>query len=260
LSSADLNLQNIPVRIPLVGELRKAFVPRDGCVFVGADYGRIELRVLAHMSGDEVLIAAFHDNADIHRLTAAQVMGVVPEDVTPEARSAAKAVNFGIVYGISAFGLSEDLKIPVREAERYIEGYFEKYPAVRVYMDRIVAQATTDGFVSTMYNRRRAVPELASSNHAQRSFGARVAMNMPIQGSAADIVKLAMIAVSRRLSAEGLAARLILQVHDELLLEVPYNEVDVVSHILKEEMESVAQMRVPLVADVHAGKSWYDTK
>ena len=260
ISSAEPNLQNIPVRMPLGRELRKAFVPKDGCLFVDADYSQIELRVLAHMSEDETLINAFCQGQDIHRLTASQVLGISPEDITPDERNNAKAVNFGIIYGISAYGLSQDIGIPVKEAENYIAGYFEKYPKVKAYMDRTIENAKTDGFVQTIYNRRRAVPELKSPNFNQRAFGQRVAMNMPIQGTAADIIKIAMINVANRLKKESLEAKLILQVHDELLLEVPINEIGVVENILKQEMESAASLSVPLVADVKTGESWYDTK
>jgi len=260
LSSAEPNLQNIPVRMPLGRELRKAFVPGEGCVFVDADYSQIELRLLAHMSGDETLINAFHEDQDIHRLTASQVFGVTPELVTAEQRGNAKAVNFGIIYGMSAFGLSADLKINVKEAESYIAGYFRQYPGVKRYLDQTVDDAKTNGYVSTIWNRRRAMPELKSSNFNTRAFGERVAMNMPIQGSAADIIKLAMKNVTKRLHDEGLEARLVLQVHDELLLEVPFAEVERVTHVLKTEMEDVVQLKVPLVAEVNVGDSWYDTK
>ncbi|MCL2216704.1 MAG: DNA polymerase I [Defluviitaleaceae bacterium] len=260
LSSAEPNLQNIPVRTSLGRELRKAFVPGEGRVFVDADYSQIELRLLAHMSGDEILIKAFNENQDIHRLTASQVLGIAPEDVTPEQRGNAKAVNFGIIYGISAFGLSDDLGIPVKEAERYIRGYFEKYPGIKAYLDETISRAKKDGFVATLFNRRRALPELKSSNFNQRSFGERVAMNMPIQGSAADIIKIAMLNVTARLKRENLATRIILQVHDELLLEAPVEEAELVQHILKEEMENAAELAVELAADVNVGDSWYDTK
>ncbi|MCL1843754.1 MAG: DNA polymerase I [Defluviitaleaceae bacterium] len=260
LSSAEPNLQNIPVRTPHGRELRKSFVPCEGWVFIDADYSQIELRLLAHMSGDEILIEAFRKNMDIHRLTASQVLGIPLEEVTPEQRSNAKAVNFGIVYGISAFGLSEDLKIPVKEAEAYIKGYFAKYPGVKKYLDKTISAAKKDGYASTLYNRRRALPELKSSNFNQRAFGERVAMNMPIQGTAADIIKIAMLNVSSRLKNENLRTRLILQVHDELLLESPNEEADRVKHILKEEMENVACLAIPLAADVTAGESWYATK
>ncbi|MCL1877753.1 MAG: DNA polymerase I [Defluviitaleaceae bacterium] len=258
LSSAEPNLQNIPVRTELGRELRRAFVPAGGCVFVAADYSQIELRLLADMSGDETLIRAFRDGEDIHRLTASQVFGVSPEDVTSEQRSDAKAVNFGIIYGISAFGLGEDLKIPTKEAESYIAGYFAKYPGVKKYLDETILQAKESGYVSTLYNRRRALPELSSPNFNTRSFGERVAMNMPIQGTAADIIKIAMLNVAARLKREKFSAQIILQVHDELLLEVPKAETDGVVHILREEMQDAAKLSVPLVADVHIGGSWYE--
>ena len=260
LSSSEPNLQNIPVRTQLGRELRKAFVPESGCVFLDADYSQIELRLLAHMSGDATLIEAFRENQDIHRLTASQVLGILPEEVTSEQRDSAKAVNFGIVYGISAFGLSEDLKIPVKEAEKYIRGYFEKYPGVKRYLDETISRGKRDGFVSTLYNRRRALPELKSPNFNTRAFGERVAMNMPIQGTAADIIKLAMLNVSARLKQEELRTRIVLQVHDELLLEAPQEESDHVMHILKEEMERAADLQVPLAAEVNVGESWYATK
>jgi DNA polymerase-1 len=258
LSSAEPNLQNIPVRTPLGRELRKAFVADDGKAFLDADYSQIELRLLAHMSRDEVLINAFRENQDIHRLTASQVLGIAPEDVTPEQRNNAKAVNFGIVYGISAFGLAEDLKIPVKVAQAYIDGYFEKYPGVKKYLDETISRAKKDGFVATLYNRRRALPELKSPNFNTRSFGERVAMNMPIQGTAADIIKIAMLNVAARLS--NFKTKIVLQVHDELLLEAPTEELDAVRHILKEEMERAASLLVPLAVDVNVGESWYDTK
>ncbi|MCL2388099.1 MAG: DNA polymerase I [Defluviitaleaceae bacterium] len=260
LSSAEPNLQNIPVRTQLGRELRKAFVPKEGHIFLDADYSQIELRLLAHISGDSVLINAFRENQDIHRLTASQVLGVNPEDVTPEQRNNAKAVNFGIIYGISAFGLSADLKIPVKEAESYIKGYFEKYPDVKAYLDETIERAKSDGFVSTLYNRRRALPELKSPNFNTRSFGERVAMNMPIQGTAADIIKLAMLNVDAQLKAQNLNTKIVLQVHDELLLEAPTEELNTVKHILKHEMEKVAALEVPLAADVNVGESWYATK
>jgi len=260
ISSAEPNLQNIPVRMPLGRELRKAFVPRAGHKFIDADYSQIELRVLAHISGDEVLITAFKEGQDIHKLTASQVLGIPIEDVTPEQRSNAKAVNFGIIYGISAFGLGEDIGVHVKEAERYIAGYFEKYPRVKSYLDETIETAKKTGYVSTLYNRRRAMPELKSPNFNQRAFGNRVAMNMPIQGTAADIIKIAMINVHNRLKSEGLAAKLILQVHDELLLEVPEAEIPRVKSLLREEMENAATLTLPLVADVSEGESWYETK
>ena len=271
LSSAEPNLQNIPIRMPLGRELRKVFLPEilppsdDGnkkIVFVSADYSQIELRLLAHISGDTTLINAFKENQDIHRLTASQVLGISPEDVTPEERNNAKAVNFGIVYGISAFGLAKDLGISTKEAEKYIQGYFAKYPRVKVYLDETISNAKEKGFVATLYNRRRQVPELNSSVYNTRSFGERVAMNMPIQGTAADIIKIAMINVDRRLNEIGKEkkSRLVLQIHDELLLEVPTSELEEVKIILKEEMESAATLEVPLVVDINVGSTWYDTK
>ena len=263
LSSAEPNLQNIPVRMPLGRELRKAFLPEipeeQGLqtVFVSADYSQIELRLLAHMSGDTTLINAFKENQDIHRLTASQVLGISPEDVTPEQRNNAKAVNFGIIYGISAFGLAKDLGISTKEAEKYIQGYFAKYPQVKTYLDETIKNAKEKGYVSTLYNRRRQMPELNSSVYNTRSFGERVAMNMPIQGTAADIIKIAMINVDKRLNKK---ARLILQIHDELLLEVPISELEEVKSILKEEMESATTLEVPLVVDINEGSTWYDTK
>jgi DNA polymerase-1 len=260
LSSAEPNLQNIPVRTALGRQFRKAFIPADGCVFVDADYSQIELRLLAHISGDEVLVEAFRVGADIHRLTAARVLAIAPEDVTSEERSRAKAVNFGIIYGISAFGLSEDLKIPVFEAQSYIDGYFAKYPGVKTYLEKTVADAKENGYVQTMFGRRRPMPELTSHIYNTRQFGERVAMNMPIQGSAADIIKLAMINVHARLARENLQTRLVLQVHDELLLEASQSEAEIAARIIKEEMENVCELAVPLVADVNVGASWYDTK
>lgn len=261
ISSAEPNLQNIPVRMPLGRELRKAFVPEnDDYTFIDADYSQIELRVLAHMSGDEALINAFHQGQDIHRLTASQVFHTPIDQVQPYQRHAAKAVNFGIVYGISAFGLSQDLDITRKEAQMYIDGYFRQYPKVKDYMDQTIAKAKVDGYVTTLFNRRRPMPELASTNHATRSFGERAAMNMPIQGTAADIIKIAMVKTSARLKAEGLSSRLILQVHDELLLEVKKTETEVVRTLLKEEMEGAANLAVPLEVELHEGATWYDAK
>ena len=256
LSSAEPNLQNIPVRTELGAELRKMFVPGPGNVLVDADYSQIELRLLAHIAGDEHMIAAFRSGEDIHTITAGQVFGVPPEMVTRQMRSAAKAVNFGIVYGISAFSLAQDIGVSNAEAKAYMERYFEKYSGVHAYMTDIVEQAKRDGFVSTLMGRRRWLPELRSSNFNTRSFGERVALNMPIQGTAADIIKLAMIQVDRRLRAEGLAARLVLQVHDELIVECPREEAERVQALLRETMEGVVQLAVPLTADAHIGGSW----
>lgn len=261
ISSTEPNMQNIPTRTALGRELRKMFVA-DGedMVLVDADYSQIELRVLAHIAEDETMIQAFQAGADIHTVTAAQVLGIPPEAVTPEQRSSAKAVNFGIVYGIGEYSLSQDLKISVKEARGYIESYLEKYHGVRAYMERIKAQAQRDGYVKTMMNRIRYIPELKSTNHNVRAFGERVALNTPIQGTAADIIKLAMVRVHRRLAAEGLRARLILQVHDELIIEAPAEEARQAAELLREEMEHAVALRVPLVADTAIGKSWYDAK
>ena len=256
LSSTEPNLQNIPVRTPLGAEMRKMFGAAAGNVLVDADYSQIELRLLAHISGDEEMICGFNHGADIHTATAAQVFGVEREEVTSEMRRAAKAVNFGIVYGISAFALSDDLHVSMAEAKDYMNRYFEHYSGVRAYMDRVVEQGREDGFVSTLFGRRRWLPELKSSNFNMRSFGERVALNMPIQGTAADIIKLAMIRVDARLRAEGLQARLVLQVHDELIVECPAAEAEQVRQLLTSEMESVAALAVPLLAEAKAGNTW----
>ncbi|MDR1560272.1 MAG: DNA polymerase I [Clostridiales bacterium] len=260
ISSTEPNLQNIPIRVELGRRLRKAFIPEDGFIFLDGDYSQIELRVLAHLSGDEVLINAFKEGQDIHRLTASQVFNTPFDQVTQEQRGAAKAVNFGIVYGISAFSLSEDLGISKKEAEAYISGYFAKYPKVKEYLDNAVANAKRDGYAATIFGRRRRIPELSSSNFNDRSFGERVAMNMPVQGAAADIIKIAMIRVSNRLKSENKASRLILQVHDELLLEVKLDELESVSTLLKDEMENAVSLSVPLKTDLHTGETWYDAK
>ena len=261
ISSTEPNLQNIPVRLELGRELRKVFIPQseDFC-FLDADYSQIELRVLAHISGDATLIEAFRQNQDIHRLTASQVFHVPFDEVTPLQRSNAKAVNFGIVYGIGAFSLSQDLGITRKEAEAYIAAYFEKYPKIKTYMDKTIEDATEQGYVSTLWHRRRAMPELQSSNFVQRSFGERVAMNMPIQGSAADIIKIAMVKVHRALKEGGYRSRLILQVHDELLIETYRPEKEAVAEILKTNMEQAAKLAVPLDVDVHEGNSWFEAK
>lgn len=260
ISSTEPNLQNIPVRMALGREIRKVFVPKEGCVFVDADYSQIELRILAHMSGDQRLIEAYHEEQDIHRITASQVFHTPFEEVTELQRRNAKAVNFGIVYGISAFGLSEDLSISRQEALEYINQYFETYPGVKAFLDQTVAQARKTGYVTTLYGRRRPVPELSSSNFMQRSFGERAAMNSPIQGTAADIIKIAMVEVDRRLRREGLKSRLILQIHDELLVETDQAEIEQVETILKEEMDGAAKLSVPLEVDMKVGSSWFETK
>lgn len=260
LSSTEPNLQNIPTRTELGREIRKMFVAKEGYVLVDADYSQIELRVLAHIANDETMINAFRNNEDIHAVTASQVLGIPLEDVTKEQRSSAKAVNFGIVYGIGEFSLAQDLHISVKEAKAYIESYLEKYHGVRNYMESIKEQAKKDGYVKTMLNRIRYIPELKSPNYNIRQFGERVALNTPIQGTAADIIKLAMVRVDNRLINEGLKSKLILQVHDELIVEAHKDEVDKVKQILSEEMQSAMELNVPLKVDMSTGHSWYDAK
>lgn len=260
ISSTEPNLQNIPVRTELGRLLRKVFIPAEGYVFLDADYSQIELRVLAHMSGDEKLIQAYREAQDIHRLTASQVFHIPFEEVTSLQRRNAKAVNFGIVYGISSFGLSQDLSITRKEAQDYIEKYFETYPKIKTFLDSLVAQGKEKGYVSTMFGRRRPVPELSSSNFMQRSFGERVAMNSPVQGTAADIIKIAMNRVYARLKKKNLKSRLILQVHDELLIETARDEIEEVGKILVEEMRSAAELSVALEVDMHTGENWYEAK
>lgn len=260
LSSTEPNLQNIPTRTELGREIRKMFVAKDGYVLVDADYSQIELRVLAHIANDETMINAFRNNEDIHAVTASQVLGIPLEDVTKEQRSSAKAVNFGIVYGIGEFSLAQDLHISVKEAKAYIESYLEKYHGVRNYMESIKEQAKKDGYVKTMLNRIRYIPELKSPNYNIRQFGERVALNTPIQGTAADIIKLAMVRVDNRLINEGLKSKLILQVHDELIVEAHKDEVNKVKQILSEEMQGAMELNVPLKVDMSTGHSWYDAK
>ncbi len=260
ISSTEPNLQNIPIRMELGRLIRKVFVPEDGYVFLDADYSQIELRILAHCSGDRHLIEAYRDAKDIHRITASQVFHVPFDEVTDLQRRNAKAVNFGIVYGISSFGLSEDLSIGRKEAAKYIEDYFQTYPGIKLFLDDTVKHAKEMGYVVTLFGRRRPVPELSSSNFMQRSFGERVAMNAPIQGTAADIIKIAMSGVNRRLKEEKLKSRLVLQIHDELLIEVYEPELEQVKGILREEMEQAAELDVPLEIDMHTGTSWYEAK
>ena len=260
ISSTEPNLQNIPVRQELGRELRRFFRAQEGWVLCDADYSQIELRVLAHMSGDPTMIEAFNTGMDIHRITASQVFGVPEELVTPLMRSRAKAVNFGIVYGIGAHSLSQDIGVSYGEAKQYIEGYLHHYGAVAGFMEDRIEAARQTGYAQTLFHRRRPLPELKASNGVTRSFGERVARNMPIQGTAADIIKLAMIRVYRRLDAEGLRSRLILQVHDELIVESPREEAARAAAILKEEMEAAAQLKVKLAVDVHIGETWYDAK
>ncbi len=260
LSSTDPNLQNIPVRTELGGEIRKMFVPAPGHVLVDADYSQIELRVLAHIADDQAMQEAFRSGEDFHTLTAATVFGVAPEDVTPQMRRSAKAVNFGIVYGISDFSLAGDIGVSRKEAKAYIDGYLDHYQGVREYMKTVVEQARETGYVETLYGRRRALPELHSSNYNVRTGAERMALNTPIQGTAADIIKLAMIRVQRRMEQEGLEARLVLQVHDELIVECPEAEEAQVLTLVTEEMQAAADLKVPLVAEAHAGKNWYAAK
>ena len=260
ISSSEPNLQNIPVRTELGREMRRFFRAREGWVLVDADYSQIELRVLAHLSGDREMCDAFINGEDIHTRTASQIFRVPPESVTPLMRSRAKTVNFGIVYGIGAFSLAKDLHISRKEAEEYINSYMSTFSGVRDFMERSIASARETGAAVTMFGRRRPLPELAASNRNTRAFGERVARNTPIQGSAADIIKLAMIRVSERLKSEGLSARLILQVHDELIVEAPEEEADRVAQLLTHEMENACSLSVPLKADAHVGKTWYDAK
>lgn len=260
ISSTEPNLQNIPMRMELGRQIRKVFVPGEDYVFVDADYSQIELRLLAHMSEDERLIDAYKQDSDIHRITASNVFHIPMEEVTDLQRRNAKAVNFGIVYGISSFGLSQDLSISRKEAAQYIEKYFETYPGVKVYLDRLVSEGKEQGYVTTLFGRKRPIPELSSSNFMQRSFGERVAMNSPLQGTAADIMKIAMIRVFERMEKEQLKSKMILQVHDEILIEAAKEEVETVRKILEEEMKGAASLAVTLEVDIHSGTDWYEAK
>ena len=258
ISSNEPNLQNIPIRTELGSRLRQYFIARPGWVFLDADYSQIELRIMAHISGDEAMREAFRQGADIHRATASRLYQLPPDQVTPRMRSSVKAVNFGILYGKGAFSLSRDLGVSVKEADDFIKAYLGAYPKVKEYMDNIVAEGMEKGYVTTLYGRRRMLPELSSSNRNLRAQGERMALNTPIQGTAADIIKLAMVRVANRLEKEGLAARLILQVHDELIVECPESEAELAARLLKEEMESAASLSVPLTADVNQGKNWLE--
>ena len=260
ISSTEPNLQNIPIRMPLGRAIRKVFIPKEGFVFVDADYSQIELRVLAHISGDQTLIRAYQNHQDIHATTASEVFHVPLDEVTDDQRREAKAVNFGIVYGLSAFGLSQDLNITRKQATEYIERYFKTYPQVKEFLDRIVAEAKEKGMVRTIFNRIRPIPELSSSNFMQRNFGERVAMNSPIQGTAADIMKIATIRVNMRMKKEQLKSRLILQIHDELLIETSVDEVEQVKQILEEEMMGAAELLVPLEIGISEGHNWFEAK
>ena len=261
ISSTEPNLQNIPVRTELGREMRKMFIAKsEDYVLIDADYSQIELRVLAHIADDEHMTEAFLADYDIHSATAAKVFGVEKDDVTVEQRSAAKAINFGLVYGMGEFSLSQDLHISVKKAKEYIEDYLGSYPNVQKYMKDTVEFAKENGYVTTIFGRRRDIPEIKASNFQTRAFGERVALNTPVQGTAADIIKLAMINVYNRLNAEKLTAKLILQVHDELIIESPKSEVEAVCSLLREEMEKAASLSVPLKVDMKVGRSWYDTK
>ena len=260
LSSTEPNLQNIPIRLPLGKEIRKAFLPREGWSFTDADYSQIELRVLAHLSGDEHLIEAFKSDSDIHRATAARVFKKDIEDVTDLDRRRAKAVNFGIVYGISSFGLGENLNIGRAEAQKYIDDYYLAYPALKIYLDSLVSSAKKNGYALTLFNRRRPIPELFEKNFMTRSFGERVAMNSPVQGTAADIMKIAMVKVFALLKERGLKSRMLLQVHDEILIETAPGEEEDVRKILSEGMENAAKLLVPLKIDIETGMNWFDAK
>ena len=260
LSSSEPNLQNIPVRTEEGRELRKVFVPREGWVLLDADYSQIELRLMAHFSGDPALVEAFRNGEDIHARTASEIFEVPPEWVTPELRSRAKAVNFGLIYGISGFGLSRNTGVSRREAAEFIEKYFRTYPGVKRFMDRTAAEGAEKGYAETLMGRRRYLPELRSPKAPIREFGKRAAMNTPVQGTAADIIKLAMVRVDRALREKGMQSRLILQVHDELLLECPPEEADRAADLLREAMEGAIELKVPLVAEVHRGKNWAEAK
>lgn len=256
LSSSDPNLQNIPIRTETGREIRKAFIPEEGCSILSADYSQIELRILAHLSNDPGLIATFRQDEDVHTRTASEIFGLPIEEITAEMRRKAKAVNFGIIYGISAFGLAQNIGVSNTEAKRYIDGYFERYPKVREFIDRTIEEARTKGYVTTLFGRRRFIPELSSSAAALRASGERAAVNTPIQGTAADMIKIAMIRIHRRLKQEGLSARIILQIHDELVLEVPNAEIDTARHIVRDGMENVAELSVPVKVDMGVGRNW----
>jgi DNA polymerase-1 len=256
LSSSDPNLQNIPIRTEVGREIRKTFIAEPGASLLSADYSQVELRVLAHMSNDPGLIETFKRDEDVHTRTASEIFGLAPDEITSEMRRKAKAVNFGIIYGISAFGLARDLGVSNSEAKRYIDTYFSQYPGVREFLDKTIQDAKKTGFVSTMFHRRRFIPELASSVASVRSFGERMAVNTPIQGTAADLIKLAMINIHARLAREGLRSKMILQVHDELVFELPDQELESMKALVREEMEGVLTLSVPIKVDVGVGKNW----
>ena len=258
LSSDNPNLQNIPIRTELGSQLRAYFIAKPGCVLVDADYSQIELRILAHITGDEHMQQAFLNGEDIHRSTAAKIYGIPQSEVTPRLRSSAKAINFGIMYGKGAYSLSKDIGVTVKEADAFLKNYLAAFPSVSGYMDKTIADAKANGYVSTLFGRRRTLPELASTNFNVRASGERMARNTPIQGTAADVIKLAMVRVWKRLRDEKMASRLILTVHDELIVEAPEAEAEQAARILREEMEGCVQYAVPLSTDVHAGKNWLE--
>ncbi len=258
MSSGEPNLQNIPIRTELGSKLRAYFIAKEGCVLLDADYSQIELRILAHITGDIHMQEAFLNGEDIHRSTAAKIYGIPLEDVTPRLRSSAKAINFGIMYGKGAFSLAKDIGVSVKEADAFLKGYLAAFPGIDGYMERAIADGKANGYVSTLFGRRRSLPELASSNFQVRASGERMARNTPIQGTAADIIKLAMVRVWRRLKAEGLESKLILTVHDELIVEAPVHEAAQASKILSEEMMGCAQYAVPLTAEVQQGTNWLE--
>ena len=260
LSSSEPNMQNIPTRTELGRELRKMFTAKDGCVLIDADYSQIELRVLAHLAKDPVMTEAFTNGEDIHAVTASKILNIPINELTKDQRNSAKAINFGIVYGMSEYTLSQDLGISFKDAKNYMNEYFNKYSSVRDYLDFLKKFAHLHGYVKTLMNRVRYIPELSSQQAMVRAFGERAAMNTPVQGSAADIMKCAMVRVYNRLKAENLQAKIILQVHDELIVETPHDEVDKVKAILKTEMENAVKLDVPLIADMESGNSWYDAK
>jgi DNA polymerase-1 len=256
LSSSEPNLQNIPIRTDVGREIRKAFIAEPGSGLLSADYSQIELRVLAHMSGDPALILTFQQDEDVHTRTASEIFGLPPDEITPEMRRKAKAVNFGIIYGISAFGLAQDIGVSNTEAKRYIDSYFARYPKVREFIDRTIDSAKIRGYVTTLFERRRFIPELASSTAAVRSFGERTAVNTPIQGTAADLIKLAMIRIHALLSRQSLRSKMILQVHDELVFEVPDEEIEPMKLLVRNEMEGALTLSVPIKVDIGTGKNW----
>jgi len=260
LSSSDPNLQNIPVRSEVGRRIRKAFIPADGCVLLTADYSQIELRIMAHLSGDERLRRAFREGEDVHRATAAEVFGVSPDEVTSQQRDRAKVINFGIMYGMGPQRLAREFGISTKEARAFIDNYFDIYAEVRGFLEGTIEKAKADGYVTTMLGRIRYLPELQSHQRSVQAFGERIAVNTPLQGTAADMIKRAMVTLHKRLQDEGLGARMIIQVHDELVLEVPETEIDTVTEMVREEMESAIKLSVPLVVDVGTGPNWMDAK